>query len=146
MHLGAVLSHRMPDGSEKPIGFMSRTLMKAEQNYSQVEKEGLACVYGVKHFHSYLFGHKFVLHTRSHCSVSLFKHQTVSNTGHYYWHLMSILLFRSTSKHANADAMSRLPLPEKPASTPVPAELALLIEKLDEAPITSVQIARRTLS
>ena len=37
--------------------------------------------------------------------------------------------------------MSCLPLPDKPASTPVPAKL---VEKLDEAPITSVQIANWT--
>ena len=37
--LGAVLSHIMVDGSERPITFSSRTLSKAEQNYSQIKKE-----------------------------------------------------------------------------------------------------------
>ena len=54
--LGVVLSHKMSDGSDKPIGYASRTLSAAEQNYSQLEKEGLACVFGVKKFHNYLFG------------------------------------------------------------------------------------------
>ena len=46
----AVLAHRIPDGSERPIAYTSRTLLKAECNYSQLEKEGLACVFGVKSF------------------------------------------------------------------------------------------------
>ena len=41
------------DGSEKPTGFVSRTLSKTEIKYPQIEKEGLSCVFGVKKFHSY---------------------------------------------------------------------------------------------
>jgi len=60
--LGSVLSHRMPDGSEKTVAFMSRTLNEAEK-YSQIEHEALACVVGVSRFHSYLWGHHFTLLT-----------------------------------------------------------------------------------
>ena len=35
--LGAVLSHIMPDGTERPVVYASRTLSQAEKNYSQVE-------------------------------------------------------------------------------------------------------------
>ena len=46
----AVLSHLMPDRSEKPIIFASRTLSKAKKNYSQIEKEGLAIIFALKKF------------------------------------------------------------------------------------------------
>ena len=61
--IGAVLAHQMPDGLEKPIGYASPTLNTAEQNYSQLEKEGLSCIFGIKRFYSYLFGRLFTLIT-----------------------------------------------------------------------------------
>jgi len=46
--------------------------------------------------------------------------------------------------HANVDAMSRLPLPEVPAQTTIPAEIVLMVDQLQEAPITAHQIAAWT--
>ena len=70
--IGAVLSHWFPDGSEKPVAFMSRMLNEAERKYSQIEKEGLACVAGVTRFHSYLYGHHFILQTDHKPLLTLF--------------------------------------------------------------------------
>ena len=61
--IGAVLAHKLPDGSEQPVGYVSRTLNDAERSYAQLEKEGLALVFGMKKFYSYLFGHAFTLIT-----------------------------------------------------------------------------------
>lgn len=45
--VGAVLCQLMQDGKERPVAFASRTLSTAEQNYAQIEREGLAVVFGV---------------------------------------------------------------------------------------------------
>ncbi|XP_058810507.1 uncharacterized protein K02A2.6-like [Phymastichus coffea] len=61
--VGAVLSHIFHDGSTKPIAFASRSLSPTERNYSQLDKEALALVFGVRTFHQYLYGRHFILET-----------------------------------------------------------------------------------
>ena len=61
--VGAALSHVFPVNSERPIAFASRTLSKAERGYSQLDREALALVFGVKLFHQYVYGRDFELYT-----------------------------------------------------------------------------------
>lgn len=58
--LGCILSHIFPNGDEKPIAFASRTLTKAETAYSQIDKEAAAIIFGIKHFHQYLYANQFI--------------------------------------------------------------------------------------
>ena len=49
-------------------------------------------------------------------------------------------MFRNTYAHANADALSRLPLPEEPLKRAEEPELVLLAEHLAESPVTAQDI------
>jgi len=60
--VGAVLSQG-EIGKDYPIAFASRSLNKAERNYSTTEKELLAIVWGVRYFRPYLYGTKFTIVT-----------------------------------------------------------------------------------
>ena len=60
--VGAVLSQGSI-GEDLPIAFASRSLNKAETNYSTIEKEFSAIVFAVGHFRPYLFGRTFSIIT-----------------------------------------------------------------------------------
>ena len=72
--IGTVLSHIMDNGEERPIAYSSRTLNAAEKRYSQLEKEGLAIVSGVKFFHNYIYGRHFTIQS-DHKPLSFLFHE-----------------------------------------------------------------------
>ena len=132
-----MLPHKMPDGTERPVGFASRTLSIAEKNYSQLEKEGLACVFGVKKFHTYLYGHSFTLLADHKSLLGLFEEQQAippqasARIQRFALTLASYkyqLQFRKLTAHSNADALSHLPLAATPDMVPDPPEVVLLME------------------
>jgi len=51
----------MDDNQERPIAYASRILTPAEKKYAQLEREGLAIVFGVKKFHQYFYGREFII-------------------------------------------------------------------------------------
>ena len=117
--IGAVLSHVMADGTERPIAFASRSLSKAERNYAQIDKEALATVWGVKKFHNYLFGRNFTLLTDHEPLTSIFHPSkslpavTAARLQRYALFLAGFdysIRYKNTKLHGNADGLSRLPL------------------------------------
>ena len=72
--LGFVL---MQEG--RPVSYASRALTPAEQNYSQIEKELLAQVFGVEHHHTYVYGREITQWTDHKPLVSII---TQSSTSH----------------------------------------------------------------
>ena len=94
----------MPNDEERPIAFASRTLSKSERNYAQIEKEALSIIFGVKKFHEYLYGRKFVLVTEHKPLLSLLGPKSgipiLAAARMQRW---DDIEYRSTAKHANAD-------------------------------------------
>ena len=117
--IGVVLSHVLKNGTERPIAFASRSLRKAERNYSQIDKEALALVWGVKKFHAYLFGRPFQLLTDHQPLTSIFHPEkgipamTAARLQRYALFLSGFnytIEYKNTKLHGNADGLSRLPL------------------------------------
>ena len=66
--LGAAL---MQDG--KPIEYASRALTPAEQNWTQIEKETLAVVFGLERFDQYTYGRKVIVQNDHKLLTSILK-------------------------------------------------------------------------
>ncbi len=58
--LGAMLKQFI-DGEWKPVGYASRSLSPAEQNYCPLEGETLSLVFACERFHQYIYGKHFQL-------------------------------------------------------------------------------------
>ena len=70
--LGCVISHILEDGTERPISYASRTLSPAEKNYSQLDKEASAVMFGVRKFHTYFYGRRFKTYTTTNLCLACY--------------------------------------------------------------------------
>lgn len=151
--VGAVLSHREPDGTEKPIAYASRALAPAERRYSQLDKEALAIVFGVRKFHQYIYGRHFSILSDHKPLQHLFgEHRAIPPMASSRLQRWAItlsaydysILYRSGKHHANADLFSRLPLPVAKANIPQPGDCVLLFECLQVDPLSAADIKKWT--
>ena len=146
------MSHKFPDGSEKPVAYISRTLSRHERNYSHIEKEGLAVIYAVKKFHQYIYGQKFEILTDHKPLLGLLgEYKPISVTAASRLQRWALLLsaydyslkYRKGSENGNADALSRLPTV---ATIDEVSDMTLDVNmvKMDRAPVTADNVAKET--
>ena len=132
-----------------PDCFCLMLLSPSRKNYSKIDKEALAIVFGVKHFHQYLFGRRFTIKSDHKLLQHLFGEKkgipAMASARVQRWTLtLSAYDYRvqfvQGKEHANADMFSCLPLPAQPKEVSVPEELVLLMESLEMSPVTVTQI------
>lgn len=106
-------------------------------------------MFGVKRFHQYLFGRKFTIHSDHKPLQHLLSEERavppMASARIQRWALTLSgydyrIAYKPGKEHANADALSRLPLPDTPTVVPVPGDTILLLETLQCSPVTATAI------
>jgi len=102
---------------EMPIHFISRSLSKAEKNYSITDLEGTALFYCITKLKSYIMGnpHQTIIYTDHKPLLGLLKNKEPSSARHTRWCLEVSMLnvdirYESGKKNVVADALSRMKL------------------------------------
>ena len=125
----------------------------AEKNYSQIDKEGLSVIFGVKKFHQYLFGNTFTIYTDHKPLLGLFGEERaipqMEADRIRRWALTLAtysykLEYKPGKYHGNADGLSRLPLPDQPKVVPKSGSVIMLLEHMNETPVNVVAIRNWT--
>lgn len=108
--IGAVLSQKFEDG-EHVICYISRSLSRAERNYSTTERECLAVIFAIEKLRAYLEGYKFIVVTDHHSLVWL--HNLKEPTGRLARWALRLqqydfdIIHRKGKEHVVPDLLSR---------------------------------------
>lgn len=108
---GAILSQG-EIGKDRPIAYASRSFNKSEKNYSTVEKELAAIVWGIKYFRPYLYGRKFKV-VSDHKPLTWIMSVKDPGSRLLRWRLQLEeydyeIVYKPGSQNSNADALSRI--------------------------------------
>lgn len=121
--LGAVLRQTQPDGSLRPIAYVSRALTETEQRYAQIEKEALAATWACERFQDYLLGTQFKIETDHKPLVPLLSSKPLDSVPVRVQRFrLRLMRFSFTIAHVpgkelnTADTLSRAPVTEQDES------------------------------
>ncbi|GBG70110.1 hypothetical protein CBR_g5741 [Chara braunii] len=115
--ISAILAQKGNDGREHVIEYASRTVSDERRNDSTPQGECYAVVWGIQHFHPYIYGHKFHLVTDHEPLLALKKLTNYKGMiGRWAARLQEHdfdIVHRKTERHGNADGLTRLHRPVK---------------------------------
>ena len=113
--LGAIfLQDQEHNNNYKPVCYISRSLSKVEQRYSQTEREALGVVWACEKLHLFLYGSKFIIETHHKPLIGLFGTDGNRSARIDRWYLR-LLQYNYELNHIPgssnpADALSRNPI------------------------------------
>ena len=113
--LGATLEQEQPEGSIRPIVYISRATLDNEQSWTPMEVEAGCVVWSIRPLRRYLFGVYFLVFTDHQCLQQICKIGETKPRIQRWMEFLSVynfrLSYRRGQEDANADFLSRLPLP-----------------------------------
>ena len=134
--LGAVMLQPDENDQLRPIAYTSRVLTPPEKNYSQIEREALALVFGAEKCRQYLLGRSFILRTDHKPLLTLFnRHNAIpmlTSTRLKKWRLALsaccyTMEFVPGKQNVFADYLSRKPEQVMPTRAEMVEEQVLLL-------------------
>ena len=113
--LGATLEQEQPDGSSRPIVYISRATLANKQNWTPIELEVGCVVWSIRRLRRYLFSAFFLIFTDHECLQQISKIGESKPRIQRWMEFLSAynyrLSYRRGRDNANADFISRLPIP-----------------------------------
>ncbi|GBG88063.1 hypothetical protein CBR_g46432 [Chara braunii] len=120
--ISTILAQKGNDGREHVIEYASRTVPDERRNDSAPQGECYAVVWGIQHFHPYLYGQKFRLVTDHEPLLLLMKLTNYTGMiGRWAVRLQEYdfdIVHQKTERHDNEDGLTRLHRPAKSARAP----------------------------